>query len=195
MVPLLLLGATFAVGCAPPAHDVRLRPAVEAAVEAGADAPGFETQPEVALRVVDRRAHHILGYRHREQGVALGTENDLVAAVQEGLRGALEQQGVEVIPWHGEAEQRLTIGINAFEYERSGGWFSHRVTIQSDWEVRGVFNGERLDTEVIEELSGWTPWRPSRRRDARMVNELLERAIDAVANHPELSQRLQESEQ
>ncbi|MCG5529958.1 YajG family lipoprotein [Halorhodospira halochloris] len=184
-----LIGAGAALivaGCAPSAQNVKLEPQVDV------EERFAEERPEVALRVKDRRSQQILGYRDPGRGITLGIEGSLADVVRESLRDALERQGVVVKEWDGEAENRLTVDIKSFEYERSGGFLRRQVDLETMWEVKGSFEGTRVSSQARARTSERMLTVPGDAKNEELVNTILNRAIHQVVTNDELLEQLRE---
>lgn len=180
--------AMWVAGCAPSAQNVKLTP--EVSVEERFSAEG----PEVALRVVDRRPQQILGYRDTDRGVTIGIDGVLADQVREALSSALNSQGVAVSEWDGEASKRLSVSIMSFEYKHTGGFLRHKVNLQTEWDVSGSFDGTKVNSQAQARSSEQMPFAPGKDKNERMVNSVLNRAINQVVNHDELLKQLSERE-
>lgn len=175
-----------AAGCAPGPQSVR--PAPTAAIE---ERPEEPPSGELALRVIDRRPSPVLGYRDEGRGVTLRTEGDLAAAVREGLAEALEEQGLQVLAWDGEADRRLTVNIRSLDYQRSGGFLSRRVRLRSQWWVQGRIDGAPYTAEVAASAERRALFGPGEAQNRKLVDRVLARGIRQLATSSELLRLLQ----
>ncbi|MFP4183657.1 MAG: YajG family lipoprotein [Halorhodospira sp.] len=185
---LLLALSVLLVGCATSSQTVRLEPELDEAIEAQVESDSAE----IALRVVDRRPREIFGYRDAETGVTLSGDRDLAEAAREALVAAFEQQGIEVIDWDRAHEPRLEVEIQAFDYQRSGGFLRRQATLSSRWAVSGTIDNHRYASRVEVRSEARSLFGPSEARDAALVNRALAKSVRRVATHRELLERLEE---
>jgi uncharacterized lipoprotein YajG len=110
------------------------------------------------------------------------------------LSSALNSQGIAVREWDGEARNRLSVSITSFEYKHTGGFLRHKIKLQTEWDVSGSFDGTRVNSQAQARSSEQMLFAPSKNKNERMVNSVLNRAINQVVNHDELLKQLSESE-
>lgn len=186
----LIMGGLGAVGlltgCAPSAQNVKLTPAVEV------EERFVGSNPQLALRVVDRRPKGILGYRNRDKGIILGIEGELADEVREGLLAAFEGQGIEVKDWDGEADNRLTVDIDSFDYGHTGGFLRRQVELSTEWDIRGSFEGEQVSFQARARSTEWSPFAAGEEKNEELVNSILNRMIHKVVTNNDLFEQLRD---
>lgn len=173
-------------GCAPNAQHVKLVPEVEVTERF------TEQSPELSLRVIDRRAQKILGYRDPARGIILGVEGELADEVRKGLVSALERQGIAVKEWDGEADNRLSVGIMNFEYQRTGGFLRRQVVLETEWDVTASFEGTRVSSQARAKTQQSMLFVPGDSKNEQLVNTILNRAINQVVNNDDLLEQLRQ---
>lgn len=173
--------ALLLAACAPTPQTVSLDPKPEV------DEAEFDEPRTIALRVNDRRSMDIIGYRDRERGAAINSEPALAKAVEQGLREALMRQGYHVESWDPDAERRLDVTINRFEYERTGGFFQRVTTVEAQMDAVGKRNGQRHRAEVSSSSTDRAfLFGPSAQKNQRMISSVLDRSVSRIASEPEI---------
>lgn len=146
----------------------------------------------IALRVQDRRSMDILGYRDRERGVAVTSEPSVEKGIEQGLTKALEAQGYVVERWDEDADRRLDVKVNRFEYERTGGFFRRFTTVTAEMYATSYRGDRRHRAEVSSSTTDQAfLFGPSARKNQELVDSVLNRSVSRIVSEREVMRLLE----
>jgi uncharacterized lipoprotein len=184
LVPALL--ALILTGCGLSPQVIEIAPS---------PAPSSENmgnnQP-VAVRVVDQREHTQFGTRggvYSETSL-IRPANDVPQAVTEVLKKALQSRGYNAFN-PGDDSRKLEVRITTLEYIPEAGHVINEVRVNA--RLKAVANNTDGDTYtgVYRTSSDFNqPLTPTARQNERMINEVLERALDKLLADPALHEFL-----
>jgi uncharacterized lipoprotein YajG len=135
----------------------------------------------VAVRVVDRRPTHTIGYRGLDsKNAAITTKQNLADLFQQKLLESLAGKGFTAIPYDGAPGRLLLVEVREIEYTTDMEFWKGIVRAEAELVASMVKDGVKFEQAYLAERKETAMEAPSAKANERLINDAVSGALQKL---------------
>lgn len=176
-----LAGIWTVAGCAWVPQEARLK------IDAGNASSDAGRGVRVAVKVYDRRAETVLGYRGVDsKNAAITTRQNLVLLFRDSIVQGLARKGFQAVDYDGETSLVLSVEIRKIEYSTDMEFWKGLIKAET-WLVASMHKGgARFEQNYTGVRKLTTVEAPRAKTNERLLNEAISDAVKSLVDDPSL---------
>jgi len=132
----------------------------------------------VPVRVLDRRANRVIGYRGLDsKNASITTGQDLAALFQEKILVGLERKGFRALPYSGQTAPVLTVEVRQLEYSTDMDFWKGIVQTSCTLHATVSKNGVFFDRTYLGAYKENAVEAPSAKTNERLISAAMTAAV------------------